>query len=178
MAHETPRDRQAARHPALDPPPSRVAGHETPRDRQAARHPLCLRGLSLDDYTRCIAEAEDDTERQRMVIRDLPRKLHAMAREQRYRVLHARPEPSGTRWDALIGGMVEHVAWLNGWENPCWNEAPEWFLAPPWFVTDSPAIRADAAMYGPGAFIRHGAIPDPLELDGRGGERFDWMARS
>ena len=31
-------------------------------------------------------------------------------------------------------------------------------------------------MYGSGAFIRHGAIPDPLELDG--GERFDWMARS
>ena len=83
--------------------------HETPRDRQAARHPLCLRGLSLDDYTRCIAEAEDDTERQRMIIRDLPRKLHAMAREQRYRMLHARPAPSGTRWDALIGGMVEHV---------------------------------------------------------------------
>ena len=49
---------------------------------------------------------------------------------------------------------------------------------PPWFVTDSPAIRADAAMYGPGAFIRHGAIPDPMELDGRGGKRFDWMARS
>lgn len=155
-----------------------MTADEAPPGRQAARHPLRLRGLSLDDYTRCIAEAEDDTERQRMIIRDLPRKLHAMAREQRYRMLHARPAPSGTRWDALIGGMVEHVAWLNGWENPRWNEAPEWFLAPPWFVTDSPAIRADAAMYGPGAFIRHGAIPDPLELDGRGGERFDWMARS
>ncbi len=142
------------------------------------RHPLSLRGLSLDDYTGCIAGAEDDTERQRMIIRDLPRKLHAMTREQRYRTLHARPAPSSTRWDALIGGMVEHVAWLNGWENPRWNEAPEWFLAPPWFVTDSPSIRADAAMYGPGAFIRHGAIPDPLELDERGGERFAWMARS
>ena len=32
-------------------------------------------------------------------------------------------------------------------------------------------------MYSPGAFIRHGAIPDPRELDARGGERFDWMAR-
>ncbi len=31
-------------------------------------------------------------------------------------------------------------------------------------------------MYSPGAFIRHGAIPDPRELDARGGERFDWMA--
>ena len=50
-------------------------------------------------------------------------------------------------------------------------------LAPTWFVTDSPAIRVDAAMYSPGAFIRHGAVPDPLELDARGGERFDWMGR-
>ena len=64
-------------------------------------------------------------------------------------MLHARPAPSGTRWDALIGGMVEHVAWLNGWENPAWNEAPEWFLAPTWFVTDSPAIRVDAACTAP-----------------------------
>ena len=95
------------------------------------RHSLCLRGLSLDDYTRCIVEAEDDTERKRAVIRDLPRKLHAMTREERHRVLHARPAPSGTGWDALIGGMVEHVAWLNGWENPAWNEAPEWFSPRP-----------------------------------------------
>ena len=146
-------------------------------DAREKRHPLCLRGLSLDDYTRCIVEAEDDTERKRAVIRDLPRKLHAMTREERHRVLHVRPTPSGTRWNALIGGMVEHVAWLNGWENPAWNEAPEWFLAPTWFVTDSPAIRVDAAMYSPGAFIRHGAIPDPLELDARGGERFNWMGR-
>ena len=29
------------------------------------RHPPCLRGLSLDDYTRCIVEAEENRERKR-----------------------------------------------------------------------------------------------------------------
>ena len=33
------------------------------------RHPLRLRGPSLDDSTGCIAEAEDDAERKRAVIR-------------------------------------------------------------------------------------------------------------
>ena len=61
---------------------------------------------------------------------------------------------------------------------PAVERGPGVVPRPPWLVTGRPATRADAAMYGPGAFIRHGAVPDPLELDGRGGERFDWMARS
>ena len=30
--------------------------------------------------------------------------------------------------------------------------------------------------YAPAAFIRHGVLPDPRDLDRRGGERHDWVA--
>ena len=31
-----------------------------------------------------------------------------------------------------------------------------------------------ANLYAPAAFIRHGALPDPRDLDARGGERHAW----
>ena len=40
-----------------------MMAREMPRDRQVVRHPLCLRGLSLDDYTRCIELDERGGER-------------------------------------------------------------------------------------------------------------------
>ena len=29
-------------------------------------------------------------------------------------------------------------------------------------------------MFAPAAFLRHGAVPDPRDLDARGGERYEW----
>ena len=30
-------------------------------------------------------------------------------------------------------------------------------------------------MFAPAAFLRYGAIPDPADLDERGGERYEWL---
>ena len=73
-----------------------------------------------------------------------------------------------TKWDAL------HVAWLHGHEAPAWVDEPERFLDSTWVVSPIPEIRMHSLMFAPAAFLRHGAIPDPRDLDRRGGERCDW----
>ncbi len=48
---------------------------------------------------------------------------------------------------------------------------PPRFLDPPWVLSDVPRIRTDSILHAPAAFIRHGALPDPKDLDAGGGAR-------
>ena len=48
---------------------------------------------------------------------------------------------TGTKWDALLAAMVEHVAWLHGHERPAWVDEPERFLDATWVVADTPWTR-------------------------------------
>lgn len=56
------------------------------------------------------------------------------------------------RWDALVAGVVEHVAFAHG------ASVPEWARAVPleqwWFVTDSPRLHATAFVNTPPALAR------------------------
>ncbi|MCY3597468.1 MAG: hypothetical protein OXG71_08550 [Rhodospirillales bacterium] len=71
--------------------------------------------------------------------------------------------------------MVEHVARLYGHQLPAWIDEPERFLDRTWVLPDIPFMRRNAILYAPAAFIRHGAPPDPRDLDPRGGERHAWV---
>lgn len=51
---------------------------------------------------------------------------------------------------------------------PAWVDEPGRFLKRTWVISRNPAIAADSVLYAPAAFIRHGALPDPLDLDARG----------
>ena len=66
---------------------------------------------------------------------------------------------------------VEHVAWLHGHERPAWVDEPERFLETTWVLSPIRSARMESLMYAPAAFLRHGAIPDPRDLDSRGGEQ-------
>ena len=77
---------------------------------------------------------------------------------------------TGTKWDALLAAMVEHVAWLHGHERPAWVDEPERFLDATWVVADTPWTRLYSVIFARAAFLRHGAVPDPRDLDARGGE--------
>ena len=105
----------------------------------------------------------------------LPRHFHNASRELQAAALQEVPPLTGTRWDALLAAVVEHLAWLHGHPIPEWVNEPERFLDMPWVVSTNRVIAADSVLYAPGAFIRHGALPDPLDLDPRGGERFAWI---
>ena len=66
--------------------------------------------------------------------------------------------------------MVEHLAPLHDHPVPAWVNEPERFLDAPWIVATNRWTRLSSLMLSPPAFLRHGAIPDPRDLDRRGGE--------
>ena len=111
----------------------------------------------------------------RMIIHGLPRWFHGLTAAQQREALGREPRTTGTKWDALLAAMVEHLAELHGHPVPEWVNEPHRFLDETWVVAKTQEIRIESLWFSPPAFIRHGAIPDPLDLDHRGGERHGWV---
>lgn len=131
--------------------------------------------MRLTDFTDAITARWTKGELTRAILHDLPRRTVAMDAQERRRVLNERPPLTGTPWDALLAATVEHVAGLYGHEVPEWVEESERFLDTPWVIPNGAPMRRDAIRFAPAAFIRHGALPDPADLDARGGERHAWV---
>lgn len=80
-------------------------------------------------------------------------------------LIHHAPSSTGDpRWDALIAGVVEDVAFRAGTPIPAWVRAPERTLTSWWFVTDFSGlhpiafIETPAAIAGHGVFIRRASL--------------------
>ena len=131
--------------------------------------------FSLADYIKGIREGWPKEDVYRFAVSGLPRDFYALSFERRRAALKERIPLTGTRWDALLAAVVEHLAWLHGLDRPAWVDEPERFLDPPWVLSSLPPIRENALLYAPPAFRRHGALPDPRDLDRRGGEWFEWV---
>ena len=134
--------------------------------------------MSLAEYARAVEAGWTKDELMRAILHELPRRLERLTPEERTRVLTERPPLTATRWDALIAATAEHVAGLHGLSPPAWTDEPERFVDLPWVLPEPELddMRQDALWYAPAAFIRHGVLPDPRDLDRRGGERHDWVA--
>ena len=130
--------------------------------------------FSLGSYTAGIRDGWPDADIYRWIVHDLPRQFHARSADEQRQALEERVALTRTRWDALLAAMVEHVATLHGHPVPEWVNEPERFQRRTWVVSRTRQIRLDSLMYAPAAFLRHGAVPDPRDLDRRGGERDDW----
>lgn len=130
--------------------------------------------FGLARYADAVAAGWPKGDLARFILRDLPRRFHALPHDRQAAVLALAPPLAEPRWDALLAATVEHVARLHGHDVPAWIEEPARFLARPWVVPEVPFMRRNAILYAPAAFIRHGALADPRELDARGGERHAW----
>lgn len=130
--------------------------------------------FALATYSRIIQEEAEDDVRYRALIHQLPRQFHGLERTAQAAALLEPPPLTGTRWDAFLAAVVEHVARLHGHPIPEWIDEPARFLERPWVISRIPAIAADSVLYAPAAFIRHSVLPDPLDLDARGGETRKW----
>ena len=139
------------------------------REPEAERTTFTLRG-----YTRGIEEDWPAEDTYRWIVCQLPRSFHGRSAAEQRAALAERVPLTGTKWDALLAAMVKHVAWLHGHERPAWVDERERFLDTTWVVADTPWTRLYSVIFAPAAFLRHGAIPDPRDLDARGGERFAW----
>lgn len=130
--------------------------------------------LSLADYIVGIQEGWPEADIERWIVCGLPRDFHSASAAEQREALAERVPLTETKWDALLAAVVEHVARLHGHEPPAWVDEPERFLDSTWVLSTIPTIRMESLMYAPAAFLRHGALPDPRDLDARGGERFAW----
>lgn len=132
------------------------------------------RRITLADFIVGVREDWPEGDIQRWIVCGLPREFHALSAADQREVLAERAPLTRTKWDALLAAMVEHLARLHGLEQPAWVDEPQRFLDSPWVLSPVPLIRMEALMFAPAAFLRHGAIPDPRDLDRRGGERHEW----
>ena len=129
--------------------------------------------FALEDYAKFVRDNPADHDGiYRKIVHEVPRFLMAVEPERRAGILAAPPPLTGTRWDALLAGMAEHLAGLHGLEAPDWCDEPERFVDPPWVAVA--AVGSRAVVRAPAAFLRHGALPDPMDLDARGGEPEPW----
>ena len=129
--------------------------------------------FELAIYCRVIQSEIEGANTYAMLIHELPRRFHLRSREEQAAFLRERPPLTRTRWDALLAAIVKHVARLHDHPVPEWVDEPERFLDTPWIVWENPVTAMDSVLYAPGAFIRHGALPDPLDLDARDRRRLD-----
>ena len=149
--------------------PSIEAGQAPSAAMQGAQP--CLR---LQDYSDAVAEGWRQADLYRAIMHELPRLFHSLDQEAQRQVINDAPGLTGSAWDALMAAVVEHVATLHGHELPAWVQERERFLDVPWIISQLPLIRYESLAFAPAAFIRHGALPDPRDLDARGGERHAW----
>lgn len=118
----------------------------------------------------------NDLDRYCALMYQLPRQFHSLTAERQAAALLDPPPLTGTRWDALLAAVVEHIARLHGHRVPDWANEPARFLDIPWVISANRVVAADSVLYAPGAFIRHSVFPDPSDLDIRGGEKHAWIS--
>ena len=132
--------------------------------------------FSFDAFRRVIVGEQSDSERHRVLIHQLPREFHGLSRREQAAALADPPALTGERrWDAFLAAIAEHVARLHDHPVPAWVDEPERFLDLPWVLARTRIIGHDSVLFAPGAFIRHSVLPDPLDLDARGGEKHEWI---
>lgn len=127
----------------------------------------------LTEYVDGIRSGWTDDEVHRFLLHGIPRYFHNADDTARRTMLRVKPDITNTKWDALVAAVVEHVAGLHGHEPPKWVDEPERFNSPP--VNFASLFASNAITCCPAAFLRHGALADPAELDARGGEHVRWV---
>jgi hypothetical protein len=79
-------------------------------------------------------------------------------------LLTQEPPPTGDeRWDALLGALAEHLMAQHDFAPPEWAEAR--VLARPWFPAELAVQRAEALIWAPAAFRKHGVYLSARDLE-------------
>jgi len=78
-------------------------------------------------------------------------------------LLQAEPAPVGDdRWDALLAALSEHLCAQHDLAPPQWTEHR--MLQHAWFPSQLPTKRADALVWAPAAFRKHGVFLSAHDL--------------
>jgi hypothetical protein len=79
-------------------------------------------------------------------------------------LLHDEPSPVGDeRWDTLLAALAEHLAAQDDLAPSGWSELR--VLRRPWFPAELRIQRADALVWAPAAFRKHGVYLSARDLE-------------
>jgi hypothetical protein len=79
-------------------------------------------------------------------------------------LLQVEPPPTGDeRWDTLLAALAEYLAAQHDLAPPDWAELR--VLARPWFPAELRVQRADALVWAPAAFRKHGVYLSARDLE-------------
>ena len=73
------------------------------------------------------------------------------------------PATGDERWDALLAALAEHLAAQHDLAAPGWTEIR--VLQRPWFPAELETQRADALVWAPAAFRKHGVYLSARDLE-------------
>jgi hypothetical protein len=120
--------------------------------------------MTLADLARFVAAEPDFDSRWRLVVEFL-KEYHQESAGVRLRLLEDTPDSIGDeRWDALFGGLAEHLATRDGEAAPGWSFSSRG-LRRFWFPFNTPGARAQALVHAPAAFRRRGVFVADYEID-------------
>jgi hypothetical protein len=84
--------------------------------------------------------------------------------EAQLSLLEDEPAPIGDeRWDALLAALAEHLAAQHDLAPPNWTELR--VLRRPWFPAELKVQRAEALVWAPAAFRKHGVYLSARDLE-------------
>lgn len=118
--------------------------------------------MSLAGLARRLAATSDDKIRWKLVWEFLEEYRWELA-EVQARLVQAEPEPVGDeRWDALFAALAEHLNAQHDLAPPEWAESR--VLRRAWFPAELAIHRADALIWAPAAFRKHGVYLSAHDL--------------
>lgn len=121
--------------------------------------------LSMQALATHLLNSESDSTRRRLVL-DFVGRYAELEPGNRLGVLLAKPgSAGGARWDALLGGLAEHLCFHDAVDPPAWTGEDHRFLDRPWYWVDLPSVRRRALLGAPTAFRRRNVWIDRVDLE-------------
>jgi len=121
--------------------------------------------LSMQELATHLLNAGSDSTRRRLVL-DFVGRYAELEPGNRLGGLLANPGSAGdARWDALLGGLAEHLCFYDAVDPPAWTSEVHRFLDHPWYWVDLPSVRRRALLGAPTAFRRRNVWIDRVDLE-------------
>jgi hypothetical protein len=119
--------------------------------------------MTLAELAGGLAKAADDGVRWKLVWEFLE-EYRWETDEVQVSLLQDEPAEAGDeRWDALLAALAEHLAAGHDLAPPRWTEPR--ILQLPWFPAQLRVQRAEALVWAPAAFRKHGVYLSARDLD-------------
>ena len=127
----------------------------------------------LDEYAKGIRSGWTGTELYLLIVENLPRQWDESGDDDQRLLVQKAPPLTGTAWDALVAAVIEHLTERNGNARPAWVDQIERFADEPRQMVPDQMTHADEFQC-PAAFIRHGTLIDPRNLERPSAEETRW----